>query len=151
MDKDVEIMRRIFSADKFAVLSGIQIVEVDDNKAVLSVEIKPHNLNANNVVQGGMLFELADVAYAVIANFIHPMTVSQCGHITYLIPASGAVLTAVATETACYGKNSVGQVVIYDEQGRTVCVCDFNGFIKPMTKDEYTQKYLARASEGGVK
>ena len=110
MDKK-ELLSRYFSHDGYVKLLGIEIAEITEEKAVVRVEIKPEHLNGNGFVQGGMLYTLADFAFAVLSNYIHPMTVTQGGQINYLRAVQGAVITATATETARAGRNTVSQVV----------------------------------------
>ena len=130
-DKEkVEKLKKWFSGDRYAEFSGLKIACVDCEKAVIEAEVRDVHLNANGVVQGGMLYTAADFAFAVLTNFIHPDTVSQCGHITYLRPAACSRLVAEAREIARNGRNCVGEVVVKSETGDVICVSTFNGFVK---------------------
>jgi len=130
----IEQAKRFFDADEYVKLSGIEIVGLTEKRAVVSAKIDKKHLNANGFVQGGMLYTLADFAFAVLANFLHPITVTQCGHINYIRAANATCLTATATETARAGHNTLSEVVITDENETIVCVCNFNGFIKEIKK-----------------
>ncbi len=134
-------LRNFFKGDKYVELSGIVIEEVDETKAVITAEVKKEHLNANGCVQGGMLYTMADFAFAVLGNYLHPFTVTQCGHINYLRPAFTTKLTAVAKETAKAGHTSLSEVVITGDDGKVCCVCQFNGFVKDTDKEEFTKKY----------
>lgn len=68
-------MRKIFAHDKFVQLAGIELEEVNDDGATVTAAIGPQHLNANGSVQGGMLFSVADFAFAVLSNYLHPVTV----------------------------------------------------------------------------
>lgn len=138
---EIKAMKNFFKNDKFVQLAGIEIAQISKTQAVVSAEIKPEHLNANGCVQGGMLYTLADFAFAVLGNFLHPITVTQCGHINYLRPASTKKIVATAKETERAGKNTLCEVVIRDEAGQTVCVCNFNGFIKELDRNELLEKY----------
>ena len=130
----IEQAKRFFDADEYVKLSGIEIVGLTEKRAVVSAKIDKKHLNANGFVQGGMLYTLADFAFAVLANFLHPITVTQCGHINYIRAASATRLTATAKETVRAGHNAISEVVITDENETVVCVCNFNGFIKEIKK-----------------
>ena len=91
------LIRCFFEADEFVKLAGIEIAEITEEKAVITAKIGKQHLNANGSVQGGMLYTLADFAFAVISNYKHPVTVTQGGHIQYLRPATGTKLTATVT------------------------------------------------------
>ena len=134
-----ELTRKMFEKDAYVKLSGIEIVEITDESATVRAKIQAEHLNANGAVQGGMLYTLADFAFAVLQNLIHPMTVTQGGQVHYVRPAYTQTLTAVATETVRVGKNTLSQVKIYDDKNEVVCVCNFNGFVKDVTREEWTR------------
>ncbi len=123
-------LRKFFEGDKFVKLAGIKIQSVDETRAVISAEIKDEHLNANGFVQGGMLYTLADFAFAVLGNFLHTQAVTQGGHVQYLRPAKTSYITATATEIEHVGHNTVSQVIVRDDKDQIVCVCHFNGFVK---------------------
>jgi acyl-CoA thioesterase len=141
---DEETARAFFQADAFVKLAGIEIEKITADSAVITAKIGPQHLNANGFVQGGMLYTIADFAFAVHANFLHPTTVTQGGHINYVRAAKTTALTAVAKETLRSGHNTLSEVIIKDDQDQIVCVCNFNGFVKDvdvsqikrMTKEE---------------
>ena len=138
---ELQTMKNFFKEDKFARLAGLEIEEITPVKAVVSVQIQPEHLNANGSVQGGLLYTLADFTFAVLGNFLHPITVTQSGHIEYLRAASGRRLVATAKETERAGKNTVCEVVIRGEDGQIVCVCGFRGFIKETDRNELMKKF----------
>ena len=131
-----ELIRKFFEADEFVKLAGIEIAEITKGKAVVTAKIEKKHLNANGSVQGGMLYTLADFAFAVYANYVHPTTVTQGGHIHYVKAANTSCLTATAKETLRSGHNTLSEVIIKDDKDQIVCVCNFNGFVKDV--DEKT-------------
>ncbi|MBQ8406670.1 MAG: PaaI family thioesterase [Clostridia bacterium] len=134
-------VRNFFCGDKYVQHSGASIDEISDEKTVVSAWVEEKHLNGNGFVQGGMLYMIADFAFAVHANYLHPNTVTQCGQITYLRPAVCKKIIATATETEKVGRNSVAQVTIEDEEGNRLCVCHFNGFTKDVDKAQFIEKY----------
>lgn len=138
---DKELLVKIFEKDGYVKLSGIELMEVTEEKAVARAKIGAEHLNANGSVQGGMLYTIADFAFAVHANFLHPQSVTQGGQITYIRPAVTKYITATATETVRVGHNTVSEVLIRDEWEQIVCVCHFNGFVKDVDKEELKKKY----------
>lgn len=133
---EIDGLKNFFKADKYVGLSGIEILSVGNGKAVVGAKILPHHLNANGVVQGGMLYTIADFAFAVLSNYLHPVTVSQTGSITYIAPADTDYITAEAVELVRRGRNNVVQVTVKDGGGSTVCTATFNGFISQPAKEE---------------
>lgn len=131
---DVQQVKDFFDKDGFVKLAGIEIVDVTEEKAVVTANITDAHRNAHGSVQGGMLYTLADFAFAVLGNFKHPLTVTQVGQISYIKAAITDKVTATATELVQAGRNTVCEVVIQDDKGDVVCVCNFNGFIKNIEK-----------------
>jgi acyl-CoA thioesterase len=139
--KTIEEVRKIFEGDRFAMQNGAVIEEIGDHSATCSLVIKDLHRNAMGAVMGGTYFMLADFAFAVLANYLHPMTVTQCGHINYVRAAVTKSITAVAKETVRAGHNTISEVVIYDDKNEVCCVCSFNGFVKDMDKEELKKQY----------
>ena len=127
-------MQRFFEKDGYVKLSGIEIVEVTKEKAVVRAKIGAEHVNVAGAVQGGMLYTVADFAFAVLGNYLHPTTVTQGGHISYIRAARTSEITATATETVRVGHNCVSEVIIRNDKDEIVCVCSFNGFVKEIEK-----------------
>lgn len=125
-----ELTKKFFEKDQFAKSLGIEIRSIDEQRSEVGVSVKQEYLNANGCVQGGMLYTVADFAFAVLANYLHPMTVTQGGHIQYLRPAYTKAVKGVARESARNGHNCVGEVILYDDSDEVLCVCNFTGFVK---------------------
>lgn len=140
MDK-LELLRQVYTHDKFVGLAGIKIESVNDERAIVSAETRAEHYNANGKLQGGMLYTLADFAFAVISNWLHPVTVTQCGHISYIRPGLTTRVTAEATETVRVGHNTICKVIVRDDEEQILCVCEFNGFVKDVPMDEWAKKY----------
>ena len=129
--RTVEELREFFKKDRFVASSGIEIVSVDEEKAIVKANVKDMHLNANDCVQGGMLFTLADFTMAVLANALHPVTVTSSANITYLAACKDtSCIVAESREVARHRHNCVHEVKIRDDKGQIVCVAQINGFIK---------------------
>ena len=139
-----ELTRKMFEKDAYVKLSGIEIVEIMDESVTVRAKIQAEHLNANGAVQGGMLYTLADFAFAVHANHLHPMTVTQGGHINYIRAAITDEVTATAVERVRSGHNTVSEVVVRNGVGETVCICTFNGFVKDVAREELEKKFEER-------
>jgi len=131
MLNDAEKVKEWFSHDLFVQGIGAQIVELSQEKTVVKATVLPAHQNANGYAQGGMLYTVADYAFALHANYLHGPTVTQGGRVQYLIPVKvGEELTFTATETAHAGHNTVSEVAVKNNAGEIVCVCNFNGFVR---------------------
>ena len=61
--------RSVFAGDRYAtVATGIEIDHVDNNRAECSLTLSDTHRNAKGAVMGGVMFTLADFAFAVAAN-----------------------------------------------------------------------------------
>ena len=79
---------------------------------------------------GGAIFTLADLTFAVAANFGGRMTVSISSNISFVGPAKGDVLTSTARciksgRSACFY-----EVEVVDDLGNKVAIVTFTGFVK---------------------
>ena len=92
----IEELKAFFANDRVAVGMGCEIIEADVSHSVVTIDVEDKHLNGNNVVQGGVLFTLADFACAVAANADTPAFVSADGNISYLCAGTGKKLIANA-------------------------------------------------------
>ncbi len=144
MSEYLDALKKFFKKDKFVEEAGIEILSVDQTQAVVGAKILEKHLNANGCVQGGMLYTVADFAFAVLGNYLHPSTVTQVGQISYLRPAFTNAITAVAVEKERAGHTVVCEVTVRGEKGETLCICQFNGFVKDVEKEAFMQKMNER-------
>ena len=87
-------MRRI---DHFGEHLGIKVLEVNSGYARISLKITENHLNFSGFVHGGVIFGLADCAFAEASNFDSPAVAVQVS-INYLRPSvEGDILEAEAT------------------------------------------------------
>lgn len=138
---DEELTRRIFENDGYVKLSGIEILEITKEKSVVRAAIKEEHRNATGSAQGGMLYTVADFAFAILSNYLHPVTVTQGGQIHYVRAARTDEVRATAVEVSRTGHNTVCDVTVCDKEGETVCLCRFNGFVKEVDREELKKKF----------
>ncbi|MBN1358562.1 hydroxyphenylacetyl-CoA thioesterase PaaI [Candidatus Bathyarchaeota archaeon] len=83
--------------DIFRENLGIQIIEVKDGYAKLSLKITKDHTNSIGAAHGGVIFSLADCAFAEACNYGDNVAVAVQVSINYLKPAfEGDKLTAEA-------------------------------------------------------
>ena len=126
--KTLEEVRKIFEGDRFATVNGAVIDEIGDHSAVCSLELTDEHKNAYGGVMGGVIFTLADFAFAVLSNQIHQLTVAQQVDIHYLSAPKGDKLTARATCRKSGRTSSIVNVDISDDTGRDVAQFIGTGF-----------------------
>lgn len=116
--------------DRFAMDAGCRLVSCGNGEAVTEVTLLPQHLNAVGTAQGGLIFTLADTAFAAAANADGQETVSLSATVTYLRPASIGKLTAHAI-TVNRGKSICCiDVLVTDEQKRSIAKFQCTGYSK---------------------
>src|ERR671920_1981456 len=90
---------------------GIRIEEARAGYARLSMAIRADMLNGHGIVHGGMIFALADTAFAYVCNGRNQKTVAAQASIVFLGSANeGETLVAEAEEIATAGRGGVTRV-----------------------------------------
>lgn len=124
----LEEAREFFYKDKFAVMTGVVLDEITEDEAVCSLDLTDDHRNAYGGVMGGVIFTLADFAFAVLSNQIHQLTVAQQVDIHYLSAPKGNRLIARATCRKSGRTSSIVNVDISDDTGRDVAQFIGTGF-----------------------
>ncbi|MBR2558479.1 MAG: PaaI family thioesterase [Methanobrevibacter sp.] len=124
----LESAREFFYKDKFAVNTGITLDELSSDEATCSLELNDDHRNAYGGVMGGVIFTLADFAFAVLSNQIHQLTVAQQVDIHYLSAPKGDKLIAKATCRKSGRTSSIINVDVSDDTGRDVAQFIGTGF-----------------------
>jgi acyl-CoA thioesterase len=126
---DIKTIRNFFKRDRYCLYNGIQIAEVTREYALCKAELTDNHLNANNGVQGGFIFTIADFAFAVHANAMGKWTVSQNVGITFLKPPKGKVLFAKAMPLHAGSHTVLYKMEVFDELGTNVAYATANGYV----------------------
>ncbi len=118
--------------DQFARLLGIEIVEAAPGHAVVELHVGEKHLNGIGIVQGGVIFTLADYAFAVASNAGAGVTVGVNASISYYRAPKGSRIRAEASEESA-GKKLCGyKVVVTDEDGELVASFSGLGYRKTL-------------------
>ena len=105
----------------------ITIEEARAGYARLSMEVRADMLNGRGIVHGGMVFALADTAFAYACNSRNERTVAAQASIVFLNAArEGETLVAEAREQARSGGSGVYIVTVTGEAGRPIA--SFQGY-----------------------
>ena len=109
--------------DRFAKLLGMEIVSAGDGKAVTCLVVRDEHLNAMDMVHGGVIFSLADLAFALACNSRGVPAVGLSVTINYTKAAKmGNTLTAEAKEITLGSKVANYIVEIRDETGEILAL-----------------------------
>ena len=123
-------LKDFFLHDEFARQNGIELVEIADGYARTQVRIGSRHLNAGGSVQGGVLFTLADLAFAAATNSHGTLTVTSTSNITFIRGASGGLITAEARELVPHRRMPFCEVLVRDDVGQLLAVFTASGYRK---------------------
>ncbi|MCL2319640.1 MAG: PaaI family thioesterase [Treponema sp.] len=131
---NLEHIREHFRNDRFATKNGMVIDSATEDCVVCSMEINGDHRNSVGRVQGGAIFTLADLAFAVHCNLAMvcgedvSATVGQSCSISFLKSTKGKRLRATST---CLSKGRsicVYRIRIEDDLGVLIAEMLANGF-----------------------
>ena len=113
----------MYSSDKASQALGIQIEEIGPGSARLSMKVREDMANGQGNCHGGIIFALADSAFAFACNSYNRVTVAQGGNIDFVRPArAGDLLTAMAEEKSRGRSTGVVDVEVTRDDGKTVAL-----------------------------
>jgi acyl-CoA thioesterase len=102
---------------------GIEIEEAREGYARIAMTVRADMLNGHRIAHGGMVFALADTAFAYACNSRNVSTVAQQASIVFLAAArEGDRLTAEAQEQSLAGRSGVYSVTVRNGNGDAVAV-----------------------------
>lgn len=123
-----EQIRVYFANDRYAALTGIEILEVRDEYAKTRIVVEDKHLNGNNVVMGGCIYTLADFTFALAANCGPSESITLNSSIVFNGPAKGKYLYA-ETEVIKNGRTICNFLVrVTDENERLIATATMVGY-----------------------
>lgn len=116
----------MLARDRATAALGMTVVRAEPGHSVVSMLVRDDMLNGFDIIHGGMIFSLADTAFAIACNEDDRVTVAAGADITFLKSAAGGVLlTATAHRRARSGRSGLYDVSVTDESGDVVA--EFRG------------------------
>lgn len=113
----------MWSRDRAAQALGIRIEAVGPGTATLSMLVRGDMVNGHHICHGGLIFSLADTAFAYACNAYNRNTVASGCNIDFVAPGKeGDTLTAEAVERSASGRTGVYDITVRDSNGRTVAL-----------------------------
>ena len=113
----------MFTRDYASQSLGIQIVEVGPGYSKLKMRVRPSMTNGHGICHGGVVFSLADSAFAFACNSRNQKTVAAGCIIDFLAsPRVGDDLYVEATEESLQGRTGIYDVVVTDQSGKRVAL-----------------------------
>lgn len=125
-----ELARRCAEAmwrdDRASQALGMSLDAVGPGTATLSMTVTETMINGHEICHGGLIFTLADSAFAFACNAYNKVTVAQHCSVTFLAPAKlGDRLTARAEERALNGRSGIYDIRVENQDGKPIA--EFRG------------------------
>jgi acyl-CoA thioesterase len=110
---------------------GIVIEEARHGYARVSMVVRRDMLNGHGIAHGGMIFALADSAFAYVCNGGNHASVAAQASVIFLDKAAeGEILIAEAKEVAREGRAGVTHVSVRTADGRAIA--EFTGYSRTL-------------------
>lgn len=128
-DQETMTLKEYFEGDRFASNAGMVIDEIGEGYGRVHVLVDDRHLNGANYCQGGVIFTLADLAFACATNSHGTPTVTVNANITLLHAVeAGSTLTAEAHELFDHKTLPYVEVRVTDETGTLVAMMTASGY-----------------------
>jgi len=122
-----KVAQTILELDQTCRSMGISLENINEGTAKLSLRIKEQHINGHGICHGGIIFTLADSAFAFACNSRNTASVAQHANVTFIRPAKlGDKLFATAKEISLIKRNGIYDVTIKNENADVVA--EFRGY-----------------------
>jgi phenylacetic acid degradation protein PaaD len=103
----------MWAGDAASQALGMVLDEVRPGYARMSMRVRADMVNGHSICHGGLVFALADSAFAFACNSYNRVAVAQACDIVFVAPARlGDVLVAEAVERSRFGRNGIYDVTV---------------------------------------
>ncbi len=128
----------MWASDNASAWAGLTLEAIGPGTARMTCVVQEHHLNGHGICHGGVIFTLADSAFAFACNSHNRIAVAQHNAISYLSPGQkGEVLVAEAREVSLAGRSGVTDVVVTGGDGRQVAL--FRGASRQISGNHFEE------------
>ena len=118
--------RAMYGQDRASQALGMRVLEVRPGYARLAMQVREDMVNGHQLCHGGLIFTLADSAFAFACNTYDLVTVASAATVEFLLAARlGDELTAIAEERSRSKRTGIYDVTVNNQRGE--CVALFRG------------------------
>jgi acyl-CoA thioesterase len=113
----------LFARDAASRMLGIRVLGVKPGYAKLTMTVREDMVNGHHICHGGLVFSLADSAFAASCNSYNESTVAAAATIDFLAPArQGDELMAEASELWRSGRSGIYQITVTNQRGERIAL-----------------------------
>jgi acyl-CoA thioesterase len=113
----------LYDDDRASQSLGIDVTGIRPGFAQVTMRVRADMVNGHGLCHGGLLFTLADSAFAFACNSYNESTVAAAASIDFLAGArEGDVLTAEARELWRTRRNGLYETTIFNQRGERLAL-----------------------------
>jgi acyl-CoA thioesterase len=113
----------LFERDRASLSLGMRLLAVRPGGARVAMTVRPDMVNGHRVCHGGIVFALADSAFAFACNSYNDSTVAAAAAIDFIAAAhEGDELTAEAAELWRSRRNGIYEITVVNQRGERVAL-----------------------------
>jgi len=117
------VAESMLSDDGCSTMLGIEIVEADARFVKVRMTVREDMVNSHGLCHGGMIFTLADTAFAFACNSENHSALAAGALVDFLAPGKlGDVLTAEARAVSQAKRKGVYDATVVNQEGRLIAV-----------------------------
>jgi acyl-CoA thioesterase len=114
---------KLYGSDQASQMLGMTIDSIAPGSAQVSMRVRPDMVNGQGICHGGLIFTLADSAFAFACNSHGHNTVAAGAAIEFLVPGRlGDVLTASASERWRAGRSGIYEIEVRNDRGEAIAL-----------------------------
>lgn len=118
-----ESVRAMWSRDAASQALGMRVIEVRPGHAQVAMAVRADMTNGHGICHGGLIFALADSAFACACNSCGGTTVAAGATIDFLLPARvGDELLATAVERSRSRRTGLYDVTVANGAGAVIAL-----------------------------
>jgi len=115
------VAEAMYRRDTAAQALGIRLDAIDTGSATMSMPVRPDMIQGHGTCHGGMIFTLADTAFAYACNSENQATVAAGCNIEFLRPAhAGDLLSASARRVTQAGRTGIYDILVSNQHGEAI-------------------------------
>ena len=116
------VAKAMYAKDRAAQALGIRLERVAAGEAELSMEVRADMLNGHGICHGGLIFTLADTAFAYACNSRNRPTVALRADISFIAAGNGEERLVARAKARREGKAGIYDVEVTGGDGRTIAL-----------------------------
>jgi acyl-CoA thioesterase len=114
-------VQALYRTDRASQGLGLEIIDVAPGRVRVEMTVRPDMVNGHGMCHGGIIFALADSAFAFACNSHGEPMVAAGANIEFLAPTqNGERVTATASEVSRTARNGIYDVCVTKSSGETI-------------------------------